>query len=143
MHDSRPERGRRTAVRLAGALAAVLALVGAGGSAYGQDAKVQELMRKAAAGETEGGFCANTGWPAACAETNRAFRENAVVGATTVDSFDGGTLCATARVAEVFYEQGRKCLRYRWWACQAGKRCAGGTTVTCKGEDGAWQDRAQ
>ena len=99
--------------------------------------------RKVAASEMEDGFCANAGRPAASAETNRAFRENAVVGATTVDSFDGGTLCATARVTDVFHEQGRKCLRYQWWACQAGKRCGGGTTLTGKGADDALQDTPQ
>ena len=129
--------------RAAAAVALASALAIAGAPARGQDPKVGELMRKVSAGEAENGFCATTGWPAANAETNRAFRENAVVGSTTVDSFSGGTLCASARVIEVSFQDGRKCLRYQWWACQVGKQCAGGTTRTCKGADGAWQDVPQ
>jgi hypothetical protein len=140
MHDALPECRRRAVGGIA--FAVLLALAGAA-PAHGQDTTVAELMRKVAAGEAEDGFCANTGWRASNAATNRAFRENAVVGATTVDNFDGGALCATARVLAVFYEQGRKCMRYQWWACQAGKRCGGGTTLTCKGADGEWEDKPQ
>jgi len=125
---------------LGGALAAFALVTGA--AAYAQQASplAQEIMRKVAANETEGGFCATTGWPDGNAETNRAFREGAVVGSTTVDTFNNATLCATARVTDVYFRDGRKCLRYQWWACERGKTCGGGTTLTCKSASGAWED---
>jgi len=129
-------RWRHAAAR--GALAALLALTAA--VAHAQDAKVSELMRKVDAREMEDGFCATTGWRPGSAESNRAFREGAVAGSTSVDTFKDGALCATARIEEVYFREGRKCLRYLWWACERGLRCAGGATRSCKGADGMWED---
>ncbi len=125
---------------LAGALVGWVALGLA--AAHAQDTALRELMRKAAVGEDENGFCATTGWPAGSAKGNDAFRDHAVVGSMTRDTFDGGAVCASARVTQVFFEQGKKCVRYQWWACGTGRRCASGTTLSCKRADGAWQDRA-
>ncbi|HEY7609859.1 MAG TPA: hypothetical protein VIF14_11560 [Alphaproteobacteria bacterium] len=124
----------------AAACAGALALGAFAGGAFAQDASTRELMRKVQAGETEDGFCATTGWPAGSGETNIAFREGAVVGSLSRDTFNGAAICALARVTNVYYQQGRKCIRYQWWACQVGKTCGSGTTLSCKGADGRWLD---
>jgi len=135
---SRVSISRWWRVAARGSLAALLALPAT--EAYAQDAKVSELMRKVDAREMEDGFCATTGWRPGSAESNHAFRESAVAGSMSVDTFKDGALCATARVEEVYFQEGRKCLRYQWWACERGLRCAGGATRSCKGADGRWED---
>ena len=102
---------------------------------------VIELKRKAAAGERENGFCAMTaGWPEGSDQANIAFRESAVVGSTSVNRFNGGATCATARVIDVGAQDGRKCVRYQWWVCRVGQWCNGGVTFSCKGADGGWRN---
>jgi hypothetical protein len=99
-----------------------------------------ELRRKAAAGESENGFCAMTNWPEGSDAASYYFRESAVVGSTSMNRFNGGATCAGARVTEVSSPDGRKCVRYQWWACRVGQACNGGVTLSCKGADGTWRN---
>lgn len=133
-------RVRKAAAHVAGAFAIVLGLALAGTAAMAQEEIVRELVRKAEAREAENGFCVTTGWPAGSPETNRAFRERAVPGATSFDTFRDGAVCAMARVLAVYQHEGRRCLRYQYWVCERGDTCGGGFTRTCKDADGNWQN---
>jgi hypothetical protein len=109
-----------------------------GPEAYGQDALLRELIRKAEAREPENGFCATTNWPPTEPKRNDAMREQATVGLRSVDTHNNGAICSSLLVTEVLFRGGRKCLRYNYWVCERGSACGTGKSLDCKQADGYW-----
>jgi hypothetical protein len=105
------------------------------------DPLAAEIMRKASAGEDENGFCAGVSWPPGDAASYTAWLEAAVVGSSKVNTFKGGADCQHDRVTAVFQQNGRKCVRYTWYACQRGKNCASGNALACKQPGGNWDTK--
>jgi hypothetical protein len=106
-----------------------------------RDPLIDELLRKANAGESEGNFCARVSWPPGNSTTYVAWLEAAVVGSTKANTFKGGVDCQFDRVTQVFQQNGRKCVRYTWHACQRGKNCGIGNAVACKQPNGNWDTK--
>jgi len=126
----RPRRRRSVA-------AALLIAAGFTASAYGQDASVAEIKRKAAGGEADGGFCAAVPWAMTNDAGEHRFLENAVVGSSEAARFAGGA-CSYTYITEIYPGPNGKCLRYTWWACAPGKTCATGETAFCKNANGGF-----
>jgi hypothetical protein len=127
----------RTAAQRCAALAALLAAAFASADAAGQDATVQELMRKVAAREAENGFCASVRWPVTDEAGEHRFLELAEVGSAEAALFPSGA-CSYTYVTQTFPGAHGKCVRYTWWACAPGRTCASGESVFCKNPRGAF-----
>jgi hypothetical protein len=126
-----------------------LALALAGGAASAQmqsaiptgDPVIAELKRKGEAREPENGFCTGRGWPAGNPTSYTAWLEAAEAGSSKVNTFKNGAQCQHDEVIEVYPSEGRKCVRYRWHACERGKTCAWGNSLACKKADGSWDTK--
>lgn len=107
----------------------------------GADPLITELLRKVGAKEAENGFCATVNWPPGEPSTYTRWLEDAVVGASKVNTFKNGADCQHDIVTEVFQRDGRKCVRYTWSACARGSSCASGTAEACKQPGGNWDTK--
>ncbi|HEY7609857.1 MAG TPA: hypothetical protein VIF14_11550 [Alphaproteobacteria bacterium] len=136
MRDARRRR-RSPSVCIFGALGVLLAAAGAGTGAFGQDATVQELMRKVAVRELENGFCSSVPWQMTDDAGEHRFLENAAVGSAEAARFPSGA-CSYTYVTQVYPGSYGRCVRYTWWACGPGKTCASGETVFCKNPSGGF-----
>ena len=116
---------------------ALVAAACGGAPAYGQDATVQELMRKVAAREVDKGFCASVRWPATDEAGEHRFLELAEVGSAEAALFPSGA-CSYTYVTQTCPGAHGKCVRYTWWACAPGRTCASGESVFCKNAGGAF-----
>lgn len=136
-------RWRRYAAKGGAALIALSSLAGGGASAQGQTGApdpVAELIRKAEAKELDGGFCAAvSGWPPGDRRSYVYFLDGARLGFAKVNTFNAGAQCQFDRVTEVYRQNGRKCVRYAWWACVRGANCARGEDADCKLASGDWE----
>lgn len=133
----------RAAVAILVAVACLVAALGAteGRAQNNEKELIQEVIRKAAARENEGGFCATTGWRLETAEThdsNIVIYETGTVGSTKtfINRARGQTdYCAYLRIAEVFSEAGRRCVRTQIWYCTVGTTCALARFKGCRDAD--------
>ena len=109
-----------------------------------QPPNVQEIIRKAKAGENESGFCATTGWwaiPVGEGERNRFF--NQYYNRADVDSlltsrklYSPPPSCHVAIVTRIMTIQGRRCVREALYICGEGGRCVADHAWVC------WSPRA-
>lgn len=107
----------------------------------GADPLIRELVRKATAREAENNFCARVGWPPGNSTSYVAWLETATVGATKANTFKNGADCQFDRVTQVFTQNGARCVRYNWHACQRGGSCSTGTQLACKPPGGNWEHK--
>lgn len=107
--------------------------------AQGHADPAAELIRKADAGEMDGGLCATIDWPPGTAETYLEFLRNAEIGSTKGNRFRNNAQCQFDRVTDVYNGPTGKCVRYTWWACVSGGRCARGEDTDCRQADGSWR----
>lgn len=143
-----PRRSSALGLAIA-AFAAALGGAAAGSRAQNNDnALVVEIVRKATAGEGEAGFCATTGWrleTAATHDSNIAIYESGAVGAskTFINRESGqADYCAYLRIAEVFAEQGQRCVRAELWMCSVGGSCRPARFKGCRAPD-TWRWTAE
>lgn len=136
-------RPRTFAARSRSWLAAAALIAAPVAVAQAQGGPVDELIRRADAGGADGGLCATIGWPPGTGETYVEFLRNAEVGSTKTNRFRNNTQCQVDRATEVFSGPTGKCVRYRWWACVTGGRCARGEDTDCRQADGSWQRQAR
>jgi hypothetical protein len=107
----------------------------------GVDPLMRELVRKATAREAENNFCARVGWPPGNSTSYVAWLEAATVGATKANTFKNGADCQFDRVTQVFTQNGARCVRYDWYACQRGGSCTTGSALACKPPGGNWEHK--
>ena len=125
-------------------LLAVTALIAATlAAAQAQGDPAAELIRRADAGGADGGLCATINWPPGSGETYVQLLSNAEIGSTKTNRFRNNTQCQVDRVTDVFNGPTGKCVRYTWWACVSGGRCARGEDTDCRQADGSWQRQAK
>ena len=128
---------------MTGSLAAVgavaaLALLAGPMPAAGEVNPLQELLRKVEAKETEDGFCKTVDWPKGDNRaTYVAWLNGAAAGFGKVNKFASGT-CQYDEVVRVFMRDGRRCVEYRWHACQPERTCGRGSDTECKSQNGEW-----
>jgi hypothetical protein len=92
---------------------------------------IDEIVRKAEAGESENGFCSRTGWPNGNNwEGYKAFLINAAVGSWKVNTFNNGN-CELDRVTGVHHEPVGRCVSYSIWVCQKDNTCGTNKIVDC------------
>jgi len=92
---------------------------------------IDEVVRKAEAGENENGFCSRTGWPTGNNYDGFvAFLRAAAVGSWKMNTFNNGN-CELNRVTKVHHESGAKCVSYSLWKCSKGGTCGTGAVVDC------------
>lgn len=109
---------------------------------------IAEIVRKALAPEGEAGFCATTGWrleTAATHDSNILIYETGIVGSTKtfINRAQGqADYCAYLRIAQVFAEGGRRCVRTQIWFCTVGQSCAFAKFKGCRAPD-TWKWTAE
>jgi hypothetical protein len=92
---------------------------------------IDEIVRKAEAGENENGFCSRVGWPRGDNwEGFAAFLKSASVGTWKVNTFANGN-CELDRVTRVHQEGGARCVTYSIWVCQKDNTCGTNNVVDC------------
>jgi hypothetical protein len=101
----------------------------------GADALIKELMRPAAAGENEEGYCARIR-VVSSPEFYRTL-ERVKQGDVFIDHA-AGLSCAVQRVTAVLVSNGEKCVKRDTWGCWIAGRCATGPVRTCKSAAGTW-----
>lgn len=102
---------------------------------------IQEVMRRAQAGEPEAGFCDSVDWP-----TYRTPQEAArVYDAEYVGSVQVAVHryknegCGVARTTGITHRNGRRCVVQTGWHCFFGKNCIYYPSYTlCKDHEGAY-----
>lgn len=105
--------------------------------AQAQDQSIDDIMLKAQRGESDDNFCSRVNWPTTNPQEEHNFLEKAYVGLSEAAKFSSGA-CSYTRVDEVYQGAHGKCVRYTWWACQAGFTCALGESAFCKTERGTF-----
>src|SRR5262245_21618969 len=112
-----------------------IAVTTAGAAA--QDPLVSRLIAKAEAQEPESGFCATTSWRA---ETllrlagDTRFFDGVEVGSDTTFVDAVAEHCVYLRVAQIYAEGGRRCLRVQLWSCGIGRSCRPDGFAGCRGQ---------
>lgn len=124
-----------------GLAAAALAASAAVSTAHGQGTgdPADELIRKADSGAMDGGLCATIDWPPGTGDVYLEFLGNAEIGSSKANRFRSNAQCQFDRVTDVFNGPTGKCVRYTWWACVTGGRCARGEDTECRQADGSWR----
>ncbi|MBL8674276.1 MAG: hypothetical protein JNL07_05255 [Rhodospirillales bacterium] len=140
----RDDAGRSKAARWLAAALAALALACASGGASAQDSElrmIEEVIRRAEAGEPENGFCRSTRWPPGDSlEAFTAYLNAASVGSWKINNFANGN-CAYDRVTAIHQEDGGKCVSYTYWSCTRDGSCGVGRSVDCLDSAGVFVRR--
>jgi hypothetical protein len=127
------------------AVLSVLFLLCASANAFAQardQKQIDELVRKAEAGEAADGFCARTGWPPGDSVADMTvFLGAAVVGGPShVRTFSTGA-CVFNRVTDVHQENGGKCIGYTFYTCPKSGVCGFGKSIDCLDGNGTFVSR--
>jgi hypothetical protein len=102
---------------------------------------IAEVIRKANAGEPEGGFCDTTPWPVyrSPQQAARMYDRDGVGSARVSVHRYKSSGCGFARTTAVTNSGGRRCVTETGWHCIVGATCGHYPSYTlCKDADGAY-----
>lgn len=122
-------------------LLALGALAAAPAAAQTNEDLIREVIRRANAGEPEGGFCSIVRWPTYWTpqQAARMYDRDYVGSARASVHRYKSHGCGVARTTAVTFQDGRRCVTETGWHCLVGGNCAHYPSYTlCKDYEGAY-----